>query len=103
MLRSAAICAPTNTHTWVIVGLAVLAGGAAGLLLHRSRARGVTLLVVLVVAAGVASVAAYRTHQYLVNPLVPAFALVASGACVAFVRRHAQAGQLGAETREASP
>ncbi len=103
LLRSAAIRTPTTTHTRTIVGLAVLAGGGAGLLLHRSRAKGMTLLIILVAAVGVASVEAYRTHQYLVNPLVPAFALVASGVCVAFARRHAQAGQVGTETREASP
>ena len=75
---------PTAVHTWVIVGLAVLAGGGAGLLWQRSRARGATLLVVFLAAVAVASVEAYRTHQYLVNPLVPAFALVASGAWAAW-------------------
>jgi CHASE2 domain-containing sensor protein len=102
ILQSVTIRSPTDAQTWIIVGLAVLAGGAAGLFVHRSSARCVLLLGLLAVTAVVASVEAYRENEYLVNPLVPVFALLAGGACVAFACRQARVGNAGAAAWEVS-
>lgn len=100
LLRSVAIRTPTMLHTWTIIGFAVLAGGVLELRLHRSVTRSTLLLVVLAALITVASEEAFRRFQYLVNPLVPVFALVASGVFVAFVCRQAWAAREDTKTWE---
>jgi hypothetical protein len=100
LLRSVAIRAPAAMQTWLIVGLAVLAGALTGLLLARYLRACGAALAVAAVASGLLSVVAYREGQYLANPLVPIFALLASGALVAFVRRQAYVRQMELAIRE---
>lgn len=102
IMHNAAVRAPTEAQGRIIIGLAVVAGAAAGLLLHRSPLKLTVLLVVLLAAAGVAAVAAYRELGCMFNPLVPMLALLFSGPLMAYIRRHALAGQGLTQTQETS-
>ncbi|HVP13136.1 MAG TPA: protein kinase [Phycisphaerae bacterium] len=95
-----AMRAPTTLHTVMFIALALLAGSAVGLLLRRSVLRGTALLAILVALIVIASLEAYRGFQYLVNPLVPAFAVVMSGVFVAFLRRSTRDAHVGTEAKE---
>ncbi|MEW6249417.1 MAG: protein kinase [Planctomycetota bacterium] len=92
LLRTAALRAPSDPDTWVIVGLAMAAGGGTGWLLYRRPARCAVTLAVLALASVAILVVAYRSAGYLVNPLVPISALAASGAFAAVARRVRSAG-----------
>ena len=90
ILSSVSIRAPTVAHTWLMVVGATVLGALAVWPLYRYALRWAVLLAMLAVLVGGAAVGAYRSYQYLVNPLVPVFALVVAGTLVAFVRRNAQ-------------
>ena len=71
MSRYSAVRTPTENEAWVIISVAVLAGGLVALFLHRSLAKLGFLTLAMIVLAGLFAVEAYRDFGYLANPTVP--------------------------------
>ncbi|HRT43162.1 MAG TPA: protein kinase [Phycisphaerae bacterium] len=102
MSRYSAVRTPTENEAWVIISVAVLAGGLVALFLHRSLAKLGFLTLAMIVLAGLFAVEAYRDFGYLANPTVPILAALTSAAFVTVTRRRALNGSGAIQIEEKS-